>query len=504
MSSPSTSSPAPTPHTDRAPAGARRKKPWWRSFGVQVTAALVLGVVVGVIARQLGPGGPDAEPNGLTATLDTIGGAYVSLLKAAVVPLVFLAIVSSIGNLRRVSNAARLAGRTLFWFAVTALIAVSIGIVLGLVIQPGSRASHGELAAADPGVTATWWNFLIGLVPGNFAGAQVSTKVTIVDGAATATSVVGFNVLQVIVVAAAIGIAALKVGRKAEPFLTFTDSALKIVQRVLWWIIRLAPLGTFALIANAVATYGWTTIGSLAWFVAAIYIGLALVLFVVYPILIRSNGLSIRQYFSGVWPAVQLGFVSRSSIGTLPLTQRVVERNLGVPPSYASFAAPLGATTKMDGCAAIYPAIAAIFVAQFYGIHLDIWQYLLIIVVSVVGSAATAGTTGAIVMLTLTLSTLGLPLDGVGLLLAVDAILDMGRTAVNVAGQALVPTIVAKREGILDLDLYNAPRTGDAFRDDDETAQDAAHDVAQQTAAPASPADDAADDAERETVGARG
>ncbi|MFF9562203.1 dicarboxylate/amino acid:cation symporter [Leifsonia sp. NPDC014704] len=455
----STSLSSPAPRTRRGPR-------WLRSFGVQVTAALVLGVVAGLIARQLGE--PGGQPNGLTATLNTIGQSYVSLLKAAVIPLVFLAIVSSIGNLRRVSNAARLAGRTLLWFAITAFIAVSIGIALGVVIQPGSRASHGELAAADPGVTATWWNFLLGLVPANFVGAQVNTHVDVVDGVATATSAVSFNVLQVIVVAAAIGIAALKVGRKAEPFLTFTDSALKIVQRVLWWIIRLAPLGTFALIGNAVATYGWTTIGSLAWFVFAIYLGLAIVLFVVYPIIVRSNGLSIRQYFSGVWPAVQLGFVSRSSIGTLPLTQRVVERNLGVPSAYASFAAPLGATTKMDGCAAIYPAIAAIFVAQFYGIQLNILQYLLIIVVSVVGSAATAGTTGAIVMLTLTLSTLGLPLDGVGLLLAVDAILDMGRTAVNVAGQALVPTIVAKREGILDLALYNAPRSGVPFTDEDE------------------------------------
>lgn len=127
---------------------------------------------------------------------------------------------------------------------------------------------------------------------------------------------------------------------------------------------------------------------------------------------------------------------------------------------------PFGATTKMDGCAAIYPAIAAIFVAQFFGIELNLVQYLLIVVVSVVGSAATAGTTGATVMLTLTLSTLGLPLEGVGLLLAIDPILDMGRTAVNVAGQALVPTIVAKREGILDEDLYNAPREGLPFADD--------------------------------------
>jgi Na+/H+-dicarboxylate symporter len=127
----------------------------------------------------------------------------------------------------------------------------------------------------------------------------------------------------------------------------------------------------------------------------------------------------------------------------------------------------------MDGCAAVYPAIAAIFVAQFFGIQLDVSQYLLIALVSVLGSAATAGTTGAVVMLTLTLSTLGLPLAGVGLLLAIDPILDMGRTAVNVAGQALVPAIVAKRQGILDEGLYNAPRSGDPFTDDSAAEESA-------------------------------
>ena len=124
--------------------------------------------------------------------------------------------------------------------------------------------------------------------------------------------------------------------------------------------------------------------------------------------------------------------------------------NLGVPRAYASFAVPLGSTTKMDGCASIYPAIAAIFVAQFYGVPLSFSDYLLIVIVSVLGSAATAGTTGATVMLTLTLSTLGLPLSGVGLLLAIDPIIDMGRTAINVTGQSLVATVVAKRAGILD------------------------------------------------------
>jgi len=453
----------------RAETAPKRQLPWWlRSFGVQITVALVLGILAGILARQIG--GEDADgklSNGLTATLSTMGSSYVWLLKAAVVPLIFTAIVSSISNLRKVSNAARLAWNTLLWFGITALIAVTIGIVLGLVLQPGNHVDHSQVEAKAPGSTGGWWDFLIGLIPHNFVGGEVSTKLTVVDGVVkSASSSLNFNVLQLIVIAVAIGIAALKVGEKAEPFLKLNESALAIIQKVLWWIIRIAPIGTFALIGNAVATYGWTTIGSLAWFVGAIYLGLVLVLFVVYPLIVRSNGLSVKQYFSGVWPAVQLGFVSRSSIGTLPLTQRVTERNLGVPGGYASFAVPLGATTKMDGCAAIYPAIAAIFVAQFYGIELSLMQYILIVVVSVVGSAATAGTTGATVMLTLTLTTLGLPLDGVGLLLAVEAIVDMGRTAVNVAGQALVPTIVAKREGILDLDLYNAPRDGDPFRDE--------------------------------------
>lgn len=134
-----------------------------------------------------------------------------------------------------------------------------------------------------------------------------------------------------------------------------------------------------------------------------------------------------------------------------------------MPPAYAAFAVPLGATTKIDGCAAIYPAIAAIFVAQFYGVHLGVDDYLLIVLVSLLGSATTAGLTGATVMLALTLSTLGLPLEGIGLLLAIDPILDMGRTAVNVAGQALVPTIiVAKRAGILE-EEKDADESGPAF-----------------------------------------
>ncbi|WP_196837075.1 dicarboxylate/amino acid:cation symporter [Zhihengliuella flava] len=431
------------------------------AFGPQVIAALVVGVVLGLIAKATGSTADD--PNALGQTLQIIGSSYVSLLRTAVIPLIFFAIIASIANLSQVSNAARLAWKTLLWFMITALIAVVIGIALGTIFQPGVGTGQ-ETPAGYEGGTGSWLGFLQGLIPANYLGLDVSAGFS-ADEQSVSTRV-NFNVLQIIVVAIAVGIAALKVGAAADPFLSFARSTLAIIQKVLWWIIRLAPLGTIGLLGNATATYGWDTIGALGQYTLAIYVGLAAVLFIVYPILLKVSGLSFRKYFAGAWPAIQLAFVSRSSVGTLPLSQRVTERNLGVPSGYASFAVPLGATTKMDGCAAIYPAISAIFVAQFFNVDLNIIHYLLIVLVSVIGSAATAGTTGATVMLTLTLTTVGLPLEGVALLLAVDPILDMGRTAVNVAGQILVPTIVAKREGLLDEDVYNASNPLDPFEDD--------------------------------------
>jgi Na+/H+-dicarboxylate symporter len=419
-------------------------------FGWQVLGAMVLGLVLGLIARNLGA--DTGQPGfALAETLRLSGSIFVQLLRALVPPLVFTAIVASIANLSQLQNAAGLVWRTLLWFAITALIAVSIGITLGLVLQPGIGAGVAASQAHLASDKGTWLDFLTQLIPANFLGLSASTAIT--DGVAKTS--LSFNVLQIVVIALVIGSAALKSGEKGATFLAFNASALAVIRKVLWWVIRLTPIGTVGLFGNAVAHYGWDALGQLGRFAIAIYLGLALVLLVVYPTLLAAHRLSPIRFFRAAWPAIQLGFVSRSSIGALPVTEAVTETGLGVPHAYAAFAAPLGATTKMDGCAAIYPAVAAIFVAQFYGVPLHLSDYALIVFVSVIGSAATAGLTGAVVMLTLTLSTLGLPLEGVGLLLAIDPILDMGRTAVNVAGQALVPTIVAKRAGILDQAVYD-------------------------------------------------
>ncbi|MBC9727803.1 dicarboxylate/amino acid:cation symporter [Streptomyces sp. TRM68367] len=404
------------------------KVPFW----AQILAGLVLGVLLGWTARS-------QDVSWLVTTLEKVGDTFVGLLKLAVAPLVFFAILVSVTNLRKVNNAARLASRTLLWFMITSLIAVSIGLVIGLLTNPGAGTGLTPQDGAKPKTTGSWIDFLTGIIP-----TDVITPFT------------QLNVLQIVFMAAVAGIAALQLGEKAQPILTLSESVLELLQKALWWVIRLAPLGTVGLIGNAIATYGWDLIGKYATFTADIYVGCLIVLLGVYPTLLATVAkVNPVQFFKGAWPAIQLAFVSRSSVGTMPLTQKVTER-LGVPREYASFAVPFGATTKMDGCAAIYPAIAAIFVAQIFDLRLGIGDYLLIAFVSVVGSAATAGLTGATVMLTLTLSTLGLPMEGVGLLLAIDPILDMIRTATNVAGQALVPVLVSAREGLLDRKAYEA------------------------------------------------
>ncbi|MEV5357306.1 dicarboxylate/amino acid:cation symporter [Streptomyces sp. NPDC093516] len=412
-------------------------------FWVQILSGLVLGVLLGWIARDL-------DLSWLVTTLEKVGDTFIGLLKLAVAPLVFFAILVSITNLRKVNNAARLASRTLLWFMITSLIAVSIGLVIGLVTNPGSGTGLTPKDGAKPETTGSWIDFLTGIVP-----TDVITPFT------------ELNVLQIVFMAAVAGIAALQLGEKAQPILTLSESVLSLLQKALWWVIRLAPLGTIGLIGYAIATYGWDLIGKYATFTADIYVGCLLVMFGVYPTLLATVAkVNPVQFFKGAWPAIQLAFVSRSSVGTMPLTQKVTER-LGVPKEYASFAVPFGATTKMDGCAAIYPAIAAIFVAQIFDIQLGVGDYLLIAFVSVVGSAATAGLTGATVMLTLTLSTLGLPMEGVGLLLAIDPILDMIRTATNVAGQALIPVLVSARENLLDRDAYATADGSDLAADDE-------------------------------------
>jgi Na+/H+-dicarboxylate symporter len=413
-------------------------------FGLITLAALLLGALLGFIAK-------DSSVGWLAETLDTIGTVFTNLLQVTVIPLVFTAIVVGINSLRSLGGprtAARLGGKTLLWFAITSLIAVLIGIALGLIFRPGtgvevtpSKATVDRLAQRAQG---DWWTFVKDLVPDNFIAAFA-------DG----------EVLQVVFLSLLIGVATYALGERAAPFVTFNQSVFDVIQKVLGWIIRLAPLGVLGLIGHAFATYGNQFVKPLFSLIGTVYLGSALILFAVYPLLLRLVGqVSPARFFGKAWTALEFAFVSRSSGATLPLSRQTAV-NLGVDPGYAGFAVPLGTTTKMDGCAALYPALATIFIANIFGVQLSFLQYLGIVLVAVFGALATAGTTGWFTMLTLTLATVNLPPEvtatGIAIVFGIDPILDMARTATNVGGQITVPVLVARKEGLLDDEVLNTP-----------------------------------------------
>ena len=417
------------------PLVVRAARAWQkpRVFAVLTITGLLLGALLGLTARLTGS-------DWLATTLDTIGSLFTGALQFTVAPLVFLAIVVGIVSLRDLGGgrtAARLGGRTVAWFAGTSLIAVLIGIAIGLIFRPGQgvqiAADPSDLAKVGEKTTGSWSAFLTDLIPDNPVAAFADN-----------------NVLQVVLAALVIGAAAYALGEKAEPFVAVSRSAFEIVR----WIIVLAPIGVLGLIGNAFATYGSGVIGSLAGLIGTVYLGCALVLFVVYPVLLRAvAGIGPRRFFGVTWPTLQFAFVSRSSGASLPFSRQAAV-DLGVPPAYAGFAVPLASTTKMDGCAAVYPALATIFIANISGVQLAVWQYVVIVAVSVFGALATAGTTGWFTMLTLTLAAVGMPpaviAAGIAVIIGIDPIMDMMRTATNVAGQITVPTLVAAQEDLLE------------------------------------------------------
>ncbi|MEV4731691.1 dicarboxylate/amino acid:cation symporter [Saccharopolyspora sp. NPDC049426] len=415
-------------------------------FAVAVLASLVLGALLGWVAKQTG-----AE--WLVTALDTIGSTFTKLLSFTVLPLIFTAIVVGINSLRSLGGgrtAARLGGKTALWFAITSLIAVVIGLVVGRLFQPGRglviEPDPAKLQAIGEKTQGSWLDLLNGLVPDNLISAFAEGET-----------------LQVVFVSLIIGAATYSLGDKAAPFVNFNKAAFEVIQRVLGWIIRLAPLGTLGLIGNAVATYGNEFFLPLVKLIGSTYVACLLVLFAVYPLLLGLVAkVSPARFFAKSWTVLQFAFASRSSGASLPMTRQAAE-NLGVPPSYASFAVPLASTTKMDGCAAIYPAIGSLFIANLFGIQLGWVQYLTIIAVAVFGSIATAGVTGWFTMLTLTVGALGFPPEvvatGIAIAYAVDPIMDMMRTATNVAGQIAVPVIVARSENVLDDEVLDAPST---------------------------------------------
>ena len=403
--------------------------PFWQ----RVLGAFVLGALAGWAI------GPAAE-----TWLGPLGTLYVNLIKMIAVPLVLFAVMNAIGSLHGQKSVAALSGRTFLWFAITAACAVGVGLLVGWLLQPG-RGLSGLTVAPDYTVreVPSPLQVLLDVVPTNPFKALSEGKI-----------------LQVIVFAGLVGFALVKLGERVAGLRRLVGEASDTMVQVTRFVLEMTPLGTFGLIAALVGAYGFEKLLPLGSFVLALYLACALHIVVVYGSLLAAHGLNPLKFFRGAAPGMQVAFVASSSFASMPAAIRSITLNLGVDKDYAAFAVPLGASIKMDGCGAIYPALTAVFVAQYFGLDLSLNQYFVILLASVLGSFGTAGVPGtAIVMVTLVLSAAGLPLEGIGYLVAIDRVLDMMRTMTNVTGQMLVPVLVARESGILDRDIYEAAST---------------------------------------------
>lgn len=403
---------------------------WFRiRFWKRVAAGFVLGALAGWVF------GPSAA-----TWFGPLGELYVTLIKMIAVPLVFFAVLHSVSSLHGVKDVAALGSRTFIWFAATAMLAVVVGLGVALATQPGLGV-EGLTAPTGwhPKVLPEPIKVLLDIVPANPFRALTEGKI-----------------LQVIFFAGLLGLAFVKIGEKSARLRALAGEANDAMIQVTRFVLEVTPFGTFGLIAALVGAYGFEKLLPLATFVGALYLACALQIVVVYGGLLLAHGLNPLKFFRAAFPAMQVAFTSSSSFAAMPIALRSVVRNMGVKEEYAAFAVPLGASIKMDGCGAIYPAMSAVFIAQYFHLDLQPAQYIIILLASVLGSFGTAGVPGtATVMVTLVLSSAGLPLEGIGYLVSIDRILDMMRTMTNVTGQMVVPVLVARERGILDLEVYN-------------------------------------------------
>ncbi len=373
-----------------------------------------------------------------------LGTIYITLIRMIAVPLVFFAVMNAVASLHGQRSIAALAGRTFVWFAITAVLAVLVGLGVAWLTNPGLGV--GELPIATDYVPRD--------VPG-----PVQVLLDVVPSNPFAALAEG-HILQVIFFAGLVGFALVRLGERTRNLRRLVDEASQVMFQVTRFVLEFTPIGTFGLIAALVGSYGFERLLPLADFIFAIYLACALHIVFVYGGLLLAHGLNPLKFLRGAAAGMQVAFVSSSSFASLPVALRCVTHNLGVDRDYAAFAVPLGATIKMDGCGAIYPALASVFIAQYYGIELSVAQYFVIMLASVLGSFGTAGVPGtAVVMATVVLAAAGLPLEGLGLLLAIDRILDMMRTMTNVTGQMLVPVLVARQTGLLDKEMYELARS---------------------------------------------
>ena len=405
------------------------------------------GLAIGVLLQWVDLPGDHVVSTVFTfGLIDAGGDLFITLLRMMVVPLVLVSLTCGAASLGATGKVGRLGGKTIGLYLVTTAIAVSLALGLALIVNPGLSASDQGVAAAvyTPKEAPSIKDTLVNIIPGNPIAAMAEGKM-----------------LQIIAFAVLLGLAMSRTGEAGARVLRVFDDLNEIIMKLVTMLIQLAPYGVFCLMVTLGVTVGWTEITKLLAYFLTVAGALFLHMTVVYPLLLRFlAGLNPLVYLRKMREPMLVAFSSSSSGATLPVTLRTVEHRIGVSNNVASFAVPLGATINMDGTA-IMQGVATVFIAQFYGYALGGEEFMMIILTATMASIGTAAVPGVgLIMLAMVLGQVGLPLEGIGLIIGVDRLLDMMRTAVNVTGDGMVATTVAKSEGELDLDIFHDPEAG--------------------------------------------
>ncbi|MDR1378319.1 MAG: dicarboxylate/amino acid:cation symporter [Synergistaceae bacterium] len=395
----------------------------------KISIGFAAGIVFGFVAGPMVPGSPFLG-NYVMPFLGAVGNIFLTLLKMLIVPLVFSSIVVGAASIGDPKKLGRIGVKTLVLYLLTTAVAIMFGLVLGNIIQPGVGMNISGVTAT-PAAGKPLLDVFIDIFPSN-----------------PIDSLVKAHMLQIIVFALFFGVAALFAGEKGKRIVGAFDAIAEVMYAMTHMVMRLAPYGVFSLITVTAARYGLSILAPFGKVIAAVYLGCILHAVIVYSGLVAIFcKRSPLWYFKGIQEASITAFVTRSSSGTLPITIANVRNNLGVSEGICSFVLPLGATINMDGTA-LYQGVCALFVAQAYGLELGFNAQLSIIVTATLASIGTAGVPGAgLIMLTMVLTGVGLPIEGIGLVAGIDAVLDAIRTCVNVTGDTAVCAVVAATEG---------------------------------------------------------
>ena len=392
------------------------------ALSTQIFIALVLAIIAGVAFT--------GNPAFATTYIKPFGTIFLNLIKWIVCPLVFFSIMAGVVSMRDIKKVGAIGGRTVVYYMCTTAFAVAIGLLFANLFKGIFPVLSTTDLAYEPSATSVnFMDTLVGIFPSNFIKPFVEA-----------------NMLQVIVASLFIGFALILINDGKDADFAAVNIANDICMKAMEMILKLSPVGVFCLLCPVVAENGPAVLGSLAKVLLVAYLCYVIHAVVVYSASVKVLGhLSPVQFFKGMMPAIMLAFSSASSVGTLPLNMECAQK-LGADKEVTSFVLPLGATINMDGTA-IYQGVCAVFIASCFGISLTFSQMLTIVLTATLASVGTAGVPGAgMVMLAMVLQSVGLPVEGIALVAGVDRIFDMGRTVVNITGDASCAIVVSEMQ----------------------------------------------------------